>query len=255
MAHPMPLSFYIDSEANHLHFHLLSVGEGLMFLLIFPDQTTMLFDSNVTSNDEDKVIDYLTEYIPVRYDYETRENAQWIDIFVNSHRDEDHYRGLSKINSEFNIKSIWDSGETGETTQSDDYKYYMALRRRLREKYGEDAVIIPTPSFLPLRNYGGAEVYCFNSSMDYDAESTFMSLAKYESLILARAIKEAKVQHTNSIVLSIWYAGRSILLTGDSDWQAWRDRIVPNFAESGLLKSNVLVASHHGSRSFFTDEK
>ena len=29
---------------------------------------------------------------------------------------------------------------------------------------------------------------------------------------------------------------------------------MPSFKDSGLLKSTILVASHHGSRSFFTDE-
>jgi hypothetical protein len=67
--------------------------------------------------------------------------------------------------------------------------------------------------------------------------------------------EKAKIQHTNAIVLSIQYAGRSILLTSDSDWKAWKEDIVPNFGDSGLLKATILVASHHGSRSFFTDEQ
>lgn len=62
----------------------------------------------------------------------------------------------------------------------------------------------------------------------------------------------AKIQHTNSIVLKISYGGRDILLTGDSDWKSWKEKIVPNFKKT--VKSDILVASHHGSRSFFTDE-
>ena len=44
------------------------------------------------------------------------------------------------------------------------------------------------------------------------------------------------------------------MLPGDSDYLAWRNKIMPNFKWTGLLKTNILVASHHGSRSFFTDE-
>ncbi len=233
----MPLSFYTSYQDNPLLFHLLNVGEGLMNLLILPDGTTMLFDCNVREDDKERIIEYLSENIPSRFSDEDSDFSKWIDIFVNSHRDQDHYRGLKYINEAFSIKSIWDSGQSGEAADSDDYKYYMQLMRDLRKKYGNDVVKIPIPSLEAFAEYGNAEIYCLCSSQDYGSTS----------------LKEAKIQHSNSIVLTINYMGRSILLTGDSDWLAWRDKIVPNFKESSLLKTNILVASHHGSRSFFTD--
>lgn len=254
MDYPEPIGFYTISDDEPLLFHILNVGEGLMVLIVFPDETTMLFDCNVTSENEETILAYLRNNIPFRYDEEIDDSIQWIDIFVNSHRDEDHYKGLVKINLAFKIKYIWDSGETGETTQSADYQYYMALRRRLRQKYGEDAVIIPIPSRDPLRTYGSAEIFCLNSSLDYEYAEGFLSISDYEELIETMVLKEAKITHTNSIVLCIRYGNRSILLPGDSDWKSWRDKIVPNFGDSELLKSNILVSSHHGSRSFFTDE-
>jgi beta-lactamase superfamily II metal-dependent hydrolase len=248
MPYPAPISYYTNKEAKPLLFHSLHVGEGLMIIVIFPDQTTMLYDCNVRDEDADWIIEYLGKNIPYRYDPEIGEESQWIDIFVSSHRDQDHYRGLSKVNSDYEIKSIWDSGQTGETTLDSDYNYYMRLRRTLMDNYGEDSVIVPVPSLAPLISCGSAEVYCLCSSQDF----TELSLKrKYSTAIL----KEAKVQHTNCVVLSIHYAGRSILLPGDSDWKAWKEKIVPKFGNSGLLRSNILVASHHGSRSFFTDEE
>ena len=44
-----------------------------------------------------------------------------------------------------------------------------------------------------------------------------------------------------------------MLLTGDSDWKSWKDKIIPTFERN--VNSNILIASHHGSRSFFTDEE
>lgn len=258
MSYPIPLGYYIDDQSTPLLFHVLSVGEGLMFLVVFPDKTTFLYDCNVTNDNEEQILRYLERNLPLRYDNETQQDAQWIDVFVNSHRDGDHYRGLSKVHTQFKIKSIWDSGETGASTKSPDYNYYMGLRRRLRQKYGEDAVIIPAPSQTPVKTFGGAEIYCLNSSIEYNAEAkqSFVSFSRYESSLSGiHMLEAARVQHTNSIVLSLQYAERSILLTSDSDWKAWRDKIVPNFEESGLLKSEVLLASHHGSRSFFTDER
>lgn len=240
-----PLNYYLNSQSSPLLFHLLNVGEGLMVLLILPDETTILYDCNVIQEDKDWIIDYLKSNIPFRYSKEEKKDSQWIDIFVNSHRDQDHYRGLKEVRAVFDIKSIWDSGETGATTQDDDYKYYMQLRLDMMKKYGDDAVIVPTPSHYPLVELGGAEIYCLCSS---EALSDKIKSRRFKE------IKEAKIQHTNSIVLMIQYAGRSILLPSDSDWKAWKEKIVPDFKSTDLLKANILVASHHGSRSFFTDE-
>jgi len=249
-----PLTYYTDENNDNLLFYLLDVGEGLMCLVIFPDDLTMLFDCNVTNDNETEVLRYLGKQIPYRWDEETQRQAQWIDVFVNSHRDDDHYRGLSKVNTKFPVRSIWDSGQTGATTQSDDYKYYMGLRRSLRKKYGENAVIVPQPSQYPLVTVSRTEVYCLNSSLSYSDDTQFLTFADFMTLVESQAIKEGKIQHTNSIVLSIRYHDRVLLLTGDSDYLVWRDRIVPNFKGTDLLKTNILVASHHGSRSFFTDE-
>lgn len=235
MSYPEPIGYYTGIDEEPLLFHVLDVGEGLMILIIFPNNITMLYDCNVTNDNEETIIAYLEQHIPLRKDSD-QIKKQWIDIFVNSHRDEDHYRGLKKVNDCFKIRSIWDSGQTGETTQSDDYQHYMKLRRDLKDEFGQDAVFIPAPSLKPIVRIGNAEIYCLNSTEE-----------------ISKA--EAKIQHTNSIVLSIWYADRSLLLTSDSDWISWRDKIIPTFKKTGILKTNILVASHHGSRSFFTDEK
>ncbi|MCD6322913.1 MAG: hypothetical protein J7L77_07780 [Clostridiales bacterium] len=249
-----PLEYYTETETDNLFFHLLNVGEGLMCLIIFPDNTTLLYDCNVTDENESKVLAYLGKQIPFRWDDESRKNLQWIDAFVNSHRDDDHYRGLSKVNDKYPVKTIWDSGQAGATTQSSDYQFYMRLRRTLRKKYGESAVIVPKPSQYPLATINEAEVYCLNSFLDYSDEVRYLTFAKFLSLVESRSIQEGKIQHTNSIVLSIKYKDRVLLLTGDSDYLAWRDKIMPHFKDTELLKTNILVASHHGSRSFFTDE-
>ena len=127
-----PLGYYTNNTS--LRFHMLDVGEGLMILIIFPNDQVMLFDCNVTDDNEHTILDYLSANIPFRVNPATGNTEQFIDVFVNSHRDEDHYRGLKKINTQYPIQSIWDSGQTGATTQSHDYEYYMELRRRLKEK-------------------------------------------------------------------------------------------------------------------------
>lgn len=248
MSYPKPIGYYANEKDSPLFFHMLNVGEGLMILIIFPDKTTMLYDCNVRQEDKDRIIEYLGKYIPDRYDPVEEKKKQWIDIFVNSHRDLDHYRGLKEINVIYKIKSIWDSGQTGETTQDADYQYYMRLRRSLIDEYGDNSVLVPVPSKIPVASYGSADIYCLCSSQEFKEEPLIQN---FSNIILA----EAKIQHTNSVVLSIRYSGKSILVASDSDWKAWKEKIVPNFKNSDLLRTNILVASHHGSRSFFTDEE
>ncbi len=236
-----PLSFYTDDKS--LRFYILDVGEGLMNLIIFPNNTVMLFDCNVTNENEDDILMFLDNCIPEEYNLENKKFEKPIHIFVNSHRDEDHYRGLKKINSKFPIKSIWDSGQTGATTNSDDYNYYMYLRRELKN-INSNNLLVPTPTNIKLKSFGDAEIYCLAAEEDF--------VENYENFRLFEA--SAKIQHTNSMVLLIKYKGIKILLTGDSDWKSWKEKIVPNFKSNKFLRSNILVASHHGSRSFFTEE-
>ena len=46
-------------------------------------------------------------------------------------------------------------------------------------------------------------------------------------------------------------------MTGDSDWKSWKEQKVSNFSEivPNYENTDILIASHHGSRSFFTDEE
>ena len=214
-----------------------------MNLIVFPDNTVMLFDCNVTEEKEEELIKFLDRFIPKRYDSETKEFVKEIDIFVNSHRDIDHLRGLKKINAKFKIKSIWDSGQSGANTNNDDYNYYMYLRRELR-KENEKNLFVPTPSNIEVCTIGDANIYCLAAEEDF--KDNYINEIRMQ----------AKIQHTNSMVLLITYAGRKVLLTGDSDWKSWKEKIVPNFSKYSINYENtdILIASHHGSKSFFTDE-
>lgn len=214
-----------------------------MNLIVFPDDTVMLFDCNVIEEKEEELIKFLDKCIPKRYDSSRNEFVKEIDIFVNSHRDIDHLRGLKKVNEKFKIKSIWDSGQTGASTDNPDYNYYMYLRRELR-KENENNLFVPTPSNIELCTIGKAKIYCLADEQNF--KENYINEIRMQ----------AKIQHTNSMVLLIVYAGRKILLTGDSDWKSWKEKIVPNFSKYSINYENtdILVASHHGSRSFFTDE-
>jgi beta-lactamase superfamily II metal-dependent hydrolase len=105
-----------------MEFHFIDVGCGNMTLLLFPEGTTYLYDCNVTEDNEDAVLAYLSKAMSDRYE---------IDVFVCSHRDADHMRGIKKIHAEYPIKLIRDPGIEGTTTDSTEYREYMALRRQV----------------------------------------------------------------------------------------------------------------------------
>lgn len=240
-----PFSFYKTN--NGLKFFLVNCGSGLTHLIIFPDKTVMLFDCNLVNDSEkpergkDKILALFSEVIPYKID-SNHKYVQAIDIFVNSHRDTDHLQGLKDVNEHFPIQSIWDSGQTGANVDNPDYHYYMQLRRCLMAK-NKDNVLVPVPSKSVFQKYGNADVYVLSSSKDFVNES--------EAALMEAVDKQ---QHTNCIVLLLCYASRKILLTGDSDWKAWKESIVPNFkhASVNFMNTDILIASHHGSRSFFT---
>jgi Predicted hydrolase (metallo-beta-lactamase superfamily) len=253
----MNIETYYEAKDPKFLFSLIDVGNGLMFLGIFPDNTTVVFDCNITDEMKENIIEYLKNNIPTRKDIGNGERKQWIDIFINSHRDSDHIRGLNYLNEVFEIREIWDSGQTGQATRSKDYEYYMRLRRTVRDKYGEDALKIPVPSIIPIYSKSGICINCLNSTQDYSETETYKSLSEVNRLIESGLLSEdrLKEQHNNSIVLTISYNRFRLLLTGDSDWDSWKNFIIPKFKESSLIGSDILIASHHGSRSFFTSEE
>ena len=55
-----------------------------------------------------------------------------------------------------------------------------------------------------------------------------------------------------SIVMKIEYRGSGVLLTGDTSFRPWKNIIVPFYADT-KLRTNILLASHHGSLTFFDD--
>lgn len=243
-----PISFY--KYKGGLRFYLVNCGAGLTLLIIFPDDTVMLYDCNLVDDDghtkrnKEYILNLFSEVIPFKCD-DDGVKKQYIDIFVNSHRDTDHLKGLKEVNQKFHIHSIWDSGQSGANVDNLDYKYYMSLRNTLKGKSKEN-LVVPTPSGGVFRSYGDAEIYVLSDAAEFVAKG---DVALFEAA--------DKIQHQKCMVLLICYEGRKMLLTGDSGWDAWRDIIVPNFENANVNYENtdILIASHHGSRTFFTGKE
>jgi beta-lactamase superfamily II metal-dependent hydrolase len=112
---------------------------------------------------------------------------------------------------------IKDSGVPGATTDSPEYRTYMALRRRI-----ESSIVDPQIR----HQYGGALLRYMNSHWDDYTDP-----------------------NEQSIVLKVEYKGRAVMLAGDTPARPWSEKILPFYGDD--LKSSILLASHHGSLSFF----
>lgn len=191
-------------------FHFLNVGQGNMAIGIFPDGKILVYDCNITNENEAVVFAYLQKIMP--------KNA--IDVFVNSHRDADHMRGIKKLHAKYPITSLFDSGVSG-NIEAPEYTEYMDFRRSISDTYEVEA-----------NQYWTAHpnVKIINGKRD--------------------GLDDPNSQ---SIVLHIDYDGSSLLLAGDTSATTWREYIVPE--SGGTIRSLVLYASHHGSFSFFNEDR
>jgi len=191
-------------------FHFLNIGQGNMAVGIFPNNEVLVYDCNITNENERAVFNYLARIMP--------KNS--IDVFVNSHRDADHMRGIKKLNAKYPIIALWDSGVSG-NIETPEYKEYMDFRRGVgySEEVGPNRFWTAYP-----------DLKIINGKRD--------------------GLEDPNSQ---SIVLHVNYNGSSLLLAGDTDIDVWRDYIVPELGNQ--LNSLVLFASHHGSHTFFNKDK
>lgn len=189
--------------------HVIDVGQGNMVAVVFGDGTVLVCDCNITDENADAVLGYLVGIMP--------KNA--IDVFVNTHRDADHMRGIKRLHAWYPIGSLWDSGVSG-NDDTPEYRAYMDFRRGRGGKVHE---------VTPGQHWRNREVRILNGK---------------------RAKGDINAQ---SIVLRISGPGAGVLLAGDTTAAVWRDFIVPE--SKTCLPSDLLLASHHGSISFFDDPR
>ena len=96
-----------------MEIHFVNVGCGTMVMILLPEDSIFMYDCNITNDNEDDVIAYVDKVIGPLTE---------IDVFINSHRDADHFKGIKTLHGEHPIKKIWDTGVPGTTTTSVDYQ-------------------------------------------------------------------------------------------------------------------------------------
>ena len=199
--------------------HFIDVGQGNMVLIEASSETRFVFDCNITDENESRVLDYVARQIG---------EGKSLHAFICSHRDADHIRGVKKLHARFPIGRIWDSDYPGTTTDSPEYRAYMDLRRQVGSR---------TISKLSYDDYGRTR-FRYLSAKD----SRLSANANAQGIVIkAEQRNEAKDRIEGSA-----------MLPGDSDAETWCYGIMEDYGKSDI-SSNILMAAHHGSISFFDD--
>ena len=199
--------------------HFIDVGQGNMVLIEASSGSKFVFDCNITDDNEDRVLDYIANQIG---------EGKSLHAFICSHRDADHMRGVKKLHARFPIKTIWDSDYPGTTTDSSEYRAYMDLRRQLGSKTIEKQKYF---------DYGRTRLRMLSAKDDRLASN-----ANAQGIVI-------KVEQRNESMDRIQ---GSAMLPADSDAETWRLGILADYSKSDV-SSNIMMAAHHGSTSFFDD--
>ena len=172
-------------------------------------------------------------------------------IFVNTHPHDDHLKGIKEVHDEISITEVWHSGHKPGKDHDEAFQEMMEVIKDIGKN--NEYVLFGTNDENKVRkNDKVTEVIKKIGDIDF----IVLSPAEYVSDEIADEDPDTRYSriHEHCAVIKFSYGGRevkSILITGDSDKTAWVEHITDYHKER--LPSDILSASHHGSRTFFKE--
>lgn len=213
---------------------VLDVGQGLA-LIVETQNHLLLYDTGPAFGENFDagsaiVIPALTEKLKGRW----RKNfTKQIDVLVLSHGDNDHIGGVQSILQKFRISQVWAyRREHNEGQQSQNYRY-VAEQSALNWRECQRGI------------------HWYWDTVKFEFLHPDADLSRVHARSNQRVFQNA---NNRSCVLKVtspaWASSTSMLLPGDIEKSAEHDLLEQLAPE--VLKSNILISPHHGSRSSST---
>ena len=211
--------FWLNNRFWHddLRVTMIDVGHGNAALLELPKGYNILIDGGGFS--DNSVFDIGARIIAP---FLWQKKIKTIDTLVLSHANSDHLNGLIYIAEHFNVKNVWTNNEAANTLG---YKKFMEAIKKNRiymPEYKEVAGI---------HDINGVHLDIYYPSVDF---------------IKKRKVERWRNVNNNSLVLKASFGSESFLFPGDIEIRAEYELAA---IAGDKLKSTVLLAPHHGSKT------
>lgn len=200
---------------------MIDVGHGNAALLELPKGYNMLIDGGGFS--DNRVFDVGARIIAP---FLWQKKINTIDTLVLSHANSDHLNGLIYIAEHFHVKRVWTNHETADTFG---YKRFMEVIQNNE---------IQTPGYQEIAGF-------------HDINGVRIDIMYPPPDFIEKREKERwRTLNNNSLVLKAAFGSESFLFPGDIKSRAEYELVSTT---GDKLKSTVLLAPHHGSKTSSTD--
>ena len=211
--------FWLNNRFWHddLRVTMIDVGHGNAALLELPKGYNILIDGGGFS--DNSVFDIGARIIAP---FLWQKKIKTVDTLVLSHPNSDHLNGLIYIAEHFNVKNVWANNEAANTLG---YKKFM-------ETINKNKIHMPEyKEVVGIHDINGVRLDICYPSLDF---------------IKKRKLERWRNVNNNSMVLKASFGSESFLFPGDIEIRAEYELVA---IAGDKLKSTVLLAPHHGSKT------
>jgi len=217
------VAFWLYQRCWHddLRVTIIDVGHGNSSLLELPYGYNILIDGGGFS--DNRVFDVGASIVAP---FLWQKKIRTIDSIVLSHPNSDHLNGLIYIAENFNVKNVWTNHEAADTVG-----YQMFI-----ETIKKNNIQMPGYNEISgVHDINGVKIDVLYPPKDF---------------IEKKEIETWRNLNNNSLVLKISFGSTSFLFPGDIKAQAEYELVS---TVGNKLKSTVLLAPHHGSKTSSTE--